>query len=164
VTHPPTRISPARTPTRITPARTPTRITPTRTPGRSTGARGAPPPGTRGQASVELALVLPVVVLLLLLAVQAGLLARDRVLGVHAARAAARAVVVDPREAAARAALQHQGGAAAQATVQLQGDRRPGGFVTVVVTLAPTRLPIVGRVLGGFEVRERLVVLVEGPA
>lgn len=121
----------------------------------------APRRGERGQASVELALLLPVLVLLLLLAVQAALLARDRVLAVNAARVAARAVIVDPREAAARDALQRQGGRGAGASVELRGDRRPGGIVTVVVAVEPTRVPIVGRVVRG-TLEERLAVLVEG--
>ena len=105
--------------------------------------------------------MLPVLALLLLLAVQAALLARDRVLAVHAARVAGRAVIVDPSEAAARAALQRHGGAAARASVQLQGDRTHGGIVTVVVAVPPTRVPIVGRVVGR-QLEERLSVLVEG--
>ena len=44
----------------------------------------------RGQSTVELACILPIVVICLLLAVQAGLVVRDRVLVVHAARAAGR--------------------------------------------------------------------------
>ena len=52
--------------------------------------------GDGGQASVELALVLPLVVLLLLAVVQLGLLVRDQILVVHAAREAAREAAVDP--------------------------------------------------------------------
>jgi len=115
-----------------------------------------------GQATVELALLLPVLVLLLLLAVQAALLARDRVLAVHAARVAGRAVIVEPTAQAARAALQRQGGRAAVASVDLVGDRRPGEVVTVVVAVPATRVPIVGRVIGTSRVEERLSVLVEG--
>ncbi|HWI04001.1 MAG TPA: TadE/TadG family type IV pilus assembly protein [Acidimicrobiales bacterium] len=43
-----------------------------------------------GQASVELALVLPLVMMLLLAVVQLGLLVRDQILVVHAAREAVR--------------------------------------------------------------------------
>ena len=116
----------------------------------------------RGQASVELALLLPVLALLLLLAVQAALLARDRVLAVHAARVAARAVIVDPTVASARAALQRHGGASARVSVELRGDPSPGGIVTVSVAMPPTRVPIVGRVVPGGRLEERLSVLVEG--
>jgi hypothetical protein len=47
--------------------------------------------------------------------------------------------------------------------VAVGGDRRPGGLATVAVTSSPTGLPIVGRVLAGIELRERLVARVEGP-
>ena len=58
-----------------------------------------------GQAAVELALVLPLVVLLLLLAVQVALVARDQVLVVDAAREGVRAAAVDRRPGAARRAV-----------------------------------------------------------
>ena len=47
-----------------------------------------------GQAAVELALVLPLLAVLVLGLVQTGLIVRDQVLVVHAAREAARAVAV----------------------------------------------------------------------
>ncbi len=116
---------------------------------------------SRGQATVELALVLPVVAVLLLLVLQVGLLARDRVLAVHAARVAARAVAVEPDVAAARQALRQVGDD--RFRVVLSGELTPGGTATVTVTARPTALPIIGRVLGGAEVSERLSVRVEGP-
>jgi hypothetical protein len=48
----------------------------------------------RGQATVELALVLPLLLLLALVALQVGLVARDQVLLVQATREAARAAAV----------------------------------------------------------------------
>ena len=59
------------------------------------------PRGDRGQAMVETALVLPLVVLFLLAVVQVGLVVRAQVLVTHAAREAARAAAVDPDPAAA---------------------------------------------------------------
>jgi len=60
----------------------------------------------KGQASVELALVLPLVVVLLLVVVQVGLVVRDQILVVHAAREAAREAAVDTSaDAPRRAAL-----------------------------------------------------------
>lgn len=115
----------------------------------------------RGQATVELALVLPVVVLLLLLALQVGLVVRDRLVVLHAVRSAARAVIVDPTTTAARDALSRSG-ASGRATVSLSGDVGPGGLATVTVSMPSTSVPIVGRVLGAGLVRERLTVLVEG--
>jgi Flp pilus assembly protein TadG len=55
-----------------------------------------------GQASVELALALPIVFLVMLAVVHVGLVARDQVLVTHAAHEAARAAAVgaDPQAAA----------------------------------------------------------------
>ena len=117
----------------------------------------------RGQATVELALALPVVLLALALVVQVALLARDRVAVVHAARAAARAAVVEPTVGAATRAARSSGGALSAASVQLDGDSRPGGLLGVTVTARPTAVPLVGYVVAGVQLRERLVVLVEGP-
>ena len=65
----------------------------------------------RGQATVEFALVLPVVVALLVGLVQIGRVVGVQVAVIDAARAGARAASVDPRqsvaEAGARAALAH---------------------------------------------------------
>ena len=61
------------------------------------------PPDARGQATVEIAMLLPVLVTTLLLVVQVGLLARDRVLTVHAARTAARAAADEPKPASSSA-------------------------------------------------------------
>src|SRR5207247_8954779 len=63
-----------------------------------------------GQAAVELALVLPLVALLLLVLVQVGLVVRDQVLVVHAAREAAREAAVDAAPEAARRAAEASSG------------------------------------------------------
>lgn len=57
---------------------------------------GWQPGPERGQATVELALVLPVVVVLLLAVVQVGQVVRYRVVVVHTAREVARAAAVAP--------------------------------------------------------------------
>ena len=56
----------------------------------------------RGQSSVEVALLLPFLALLLLAVIQVGLVVRDQVLVVHVAREAARAAAVDTADSAAR--------------------------------------------------------------
>lgn len=66
--------------------------------------RRAGPPAEAGQAAVELALALPLVALLLVLVAQAGMVVKDQVMVVHAAREAARAAAVDPEPGAGRRA------------------------------------------------------------
>lgn len=123
------------------------------------------PPGQalrceRGQATVELALVLPVVALAAVLVLQVGLVSRDRVVTVHAARAAARAVSVRPDVGAAQAELDAIDDG--RFTASVGGDLRPGGLATVTVTTRLTTVPLLGRLLPGVELSERLVVRVEG--
>jgi TadE-like protein len=112
------------------------------------GSRGRRPESGRdgGQATVELALLLPLVVGLLLAIVQAGVLARDQILVTHAAREAVRAAAVDDDPAAARRAAEQAGPLAADrldTDVVERGE--VGGRVRVVVRYrAPTRIPLVG--------------------
>jgi Flp pilus assembly protein TadG len=75
-----------------------------------------------GQASVELALALPIVFLVLLAVVHVGLVARDQVLVTHAAHEAARAAAVgaDPQAAARSSAGLNS--AALTVTVTRTGD------------------------------------------
>ena len=104
-----------------------------------------------GQAAVELALVLPLVVLLLLAVVQVTLVARDQVLVVHAARNAAREAAVDPdRPGAPRAAATSDGSLkSSRLEVEVHtvgGDRQD----LVVVQLgydSPTDVPLIGPLL-----------------
>jgi Flp pilus assembly protein TadG len=100
--------------------------------------------GERGQASVELALVLPVLILFLLGLVQTALVARDQVLLQDAARAAAREASVGADPARVRDAARRS---LAGVTVDV---RRTGGVGEPVVVVARyhdrTDLPIVGGV------------------
>jgi len=116
----------------------------------------------RGQSTVELAMIIPVVVLLILLCVQTALVLRDRLLVVHAARAAARAVIVEPNQRAAEAVLLRQGAPISSATVTVSGGTSGGSLATVTVRLRATQVPIVGRVVASTVLQERLVVMVEG--
>src|SRR2546421_11436748 len=87
-----------------------------------------------GQAAVELALVLPLVALLLLGLVQVGLVVRNQVLVVHAAREAARQAAVDPSTAAARqAAVAGSGLLSDRLEVTLSGRAGPGSRVRAEV-------------------------------
>ena len=103
-----------------------------------------------GQAAVELALALPLVALLLLTVVQLGLLVRDQILVVHAAREGARQAAVDGApDAARRAAVSASGLPAGGMAVSASGRGGPGSRVRVEVRYrAPTDVPLVGAALG----------------
>lgn len=118
-----------------------------------------------GQASVELALVLPLVALVLLLVLQVGLVVRDRLLVAHAAREASRAAAVadTDRGAAARRAAERAG--------PLGGDRlqvsvatsRGGADVTAEVSyVSSTDVPLVGLLLPDVTLTAEATMRVEG--
>jgi Flp pilus assembly protein TadG len=119
-----------------------------------------PGPGDEsGQATVELALVLPVVVLLLLAVVQVALVGRDQVAVAHAAREAARAAAVDPAPQAAVAAAR----AVVPDAVVLLGPRPGvGGQLRVVVrATSRTDVPLVGPLVPDAELEASAVMRVE---
>ncbi len=122
-------------------------------------------PGDRGQSTTELALLLPVVVLLLVAVLQLGLVARDVVLVTHAAREAARAAAVDGTPGAARrAALTTSGLAADRMQVTASGRLGPGSRVLVRVTYRiPTAVPIIGALLPDPSVTASASMRVETP-
>ena len=116
-----------------------------------------------GQASVELALVLPLVLMLLLVVVQVGLLVRDQILVVHAAREAAREAAVEPGpDAPRRAALASSTLAESRLTVASTGRGAPGTRVRVEVAYrAPTAVPLVGGALGDLTLKASATMRVE---
>jgi hypothetical protein len=95
-----------------------------------------------GQATVEFAFVLPLVVLAALAVIQVGLVVRDQLGVVHAAREAARAASVDrDPDAPRRAARRTLPGA----EVEVGERRRVGDEITVTVEYhSVTDLPLVG--------------------
>ena len=125
------------------------------------------PRDERGQAATELALVLPLLVLLLLAVVQVTLIARDQVLVVHAAREAAREAAVDPRPAAAQEAARRAAGSGLKPERLGTETRHVGGApVTVMVTVAyraPTDVPLIGPLLPDVEVRAKAAMRRETP-
>jgi Flp pilus assembly protein TadG len=104
----------------------------------------------RGQATVELALCLPVVAIVLLAVLQVAAIARDHVLVAHAAREAARAVAVgaDQRTAAAVAA-RSSGLDPRRLDVGVSGSGPAGSRRVVAVEYrASTAMPVIGAVVG----------------
>lgn len=119
--------------------------------------------GDGGQSTVELALVLPLVAMVLLAVAQAGVLVRDRVLVVNAAREAARAAAVDPEEGVAVHAARRSGSLdPARLSVRLGGATSPGEHVEVTVTYrAPTSVAIIGAVVPDVTFTSTVVMRVE---
>jgi len=119
--------------------------------------------GDGGQASVELALVLPLVMMLLLAVVQIGLLVRDQILVVHAAREAVREAAVDPAaDAPRRAALASSTLADGRLTVTSTGRGAVGSRVRVEVAYrATTGVPLLGAALGDVTLRASATMRVE---
>jgi len=116
-----------------------------------------------GQATVELALVLPVVATLLLAVVQVGLVVRDQIRVTHAAREAARAAAVDPDpDAAAHAAADGSGLDPDRLSLDLTGRDGPGSRVRAEVTYRfPSAVPLVGRLVGPLTLRADATMRVE---
>lgn len=119
--------------------------------------------GDEGQAAVELALVLPLVVTVLLAVVQVGLLVRDQVLVVHAAREAAREAAVDPAaEAPRRAALAGSSLEADRLALSVSGRGAAGSRVRIEVRYrSPARVPLVGAALGDITLEASATMRVE---
>lgn len=117
----------------------------------------------RGQSTVEVALLLPFVALLLLAVVQVGLVVRDQVLVVHAAREAARAAAVDAADSAARdAAASAADLSPARLIVEVSGRGEAGSRLEVVVRYrSATAVPLVGHLVGDVELTGRATMRVE---
>jgi Flp pilus assembly protein TadG len=103
------------------------------------------------------------VLVLLLGVVQVGLVVRDQILVVHAAREAAREAAVDPApDAARRAALAGSTLAADRLTVSTTGRGAAGSRVRVEVRYrAPTQVPLVGAAVGDLVLRAATSMRVE---
>jgi hypothetical protein len=90
----------------------------------------------RGSATIEFALLLPVVVLCMVLLLQTGLAAAELLLAQSAAREAARVAAVDDDRAALRVAREVAGARPVEVrTSPVAGARRAGDLVTVEVSL-----------------------------
>ncbi len=128
-----------------------------------TGGRGARSRvrSDHGQATVELALVLPLVFGMLIFLFQIAVVARDDILVVHAARDAAREATVTGNQALVAAAAHRTLPGAAVTITRRGGVAAP---VEVAVSfVARTDLPIVGALLPDVTLHGRAVMRVERP-
>ena len=114
----------------------------------------------RGQAAVELALVMPVVVVFMLLILQVGLVVREQIALIHACGAAARAASIadSPDDAAHFVLAASSVGDGANIAVTTKD-----GMVTVdVVINHPTDLAIVGFFLPDLTLRASATYQLQG--
>ncbi|GMU78399.1 MAG: hypothetical protein AMXMBFR46_11940 [Acidimicrobiia bacterium] len=122
--------------------------------GRVPRSRGEP-----GQATVELALLLPLLVMAMLAVIQVGLLVRDHLAVVHAAREAAREASVTPDPARAVAAARRT---LPEATVEVDARPSVGEPIGVEVSYrSVTDVPLVGLLFPDPVLKSRAVMRVE---
>jgi len=119
----------------------------------------------RGQSTVELALCLPLVVVVLAALVQVGVIAVDHVKVWHAAREGARVAAVDPDRAAITRAAETSGLRPVDVSVEpVDLYRRQGEPVTVTVSYSPsTRVPVIGPFFEGLEITAKASMRIEQP-
>lgn len=117
----------------------------------------------RGQATVEIALALPLVLLLVLAVVQVGLVVRDQVLVVHAAREGARAAAVHRELGPVVDAAVDGSGLAGERMDVLRGPRgTPGSTVRVTVRYrSATVVPLIGPMIPDVPLEASMAMRVE---
>ncbi|MGH2787508.1 MAG: TadE/TadG family type IV pilus assembly protein [Actinomycetota bacterium] len=114
---------------------------------------------------MELALALPIVMVVIAAVVEITLVASDQLRLWHAAREAARVAVVDPDPKAADRMVTDQGFSSADVNViPPPAERRGGEPLTVSVAYPrPSRIPVIGSVIDGLELRARATMRIEQP-
>lgn len=115
-----------------------------------------------GQATVETALVLPAVVVVVLMVLQVVVVLRAQLVLTHASREAARAVAVHGDGQAADDAIARSSLPLERVEVSVTGEIRSGQPVTVEVRLRQrTDVPLVGTLVGDVELRSSTTMVVE---
>lgn len=121
--------------------------------------------GERGQSTVELALCLPLVAIVLAATVEVALWCGDQVRLWHASREAARTAVVDPDPAAVSAAVRRSGLEGVDVTVTPEAAHRVAGRpLTVRLTYGPVRgIPLLRNVLASLTLEASTTMRIEVP-
>lgn len=127
---------------------------------RSGGTRGE-----RGQATVELALCLPLAALVLAALFEVGMIVSDQARLWHAAREAARHAVVDADARATKAAAQRTGVEPLEVTIDPEpADRVQGEPLTVSLAYQPPgRVPLLRALVERVQLRARATMRIERP-
>jgi Flp pilus assembly protein TadG len=114
-----------------------------------------------GQSTVEFALVLPILVIVMWLGVESVLLVRDQTLVTHAAREAARVAAVGGSESEAQQAATTRSGLDRNLHVVINASN---GIAEVTVTLVEgNRLPLIGRIAPGLALHSVVAMRIETP-
>ena len=119
----------------------------------------------RGQSTVELALCLPALAILMCFVVEVALVASDQVRLWHAAREGARVAVVDPNESAVRDAVERSGLEGIDLTIDPEsGYRVQGHPLEVELTFQSNgHMPIVGELFDDMELHSTATMRIEEP-
>jgi hypothetical protein len=110
-------------------------------------ADGHRPPTARGQATVELALVLPVLVVLMLVVVQVGQVVRQQILVIHTAREVARSAAVSPVAPSAAQVAERHGFDPHRLEVEVRPPDSDGFVTARVRVVVATDVVLVGSLL-----------------
>ena len=119
----------------------------------------------RGQSTVELALCLPALAIVLGFVVEVAMIASDQARLWHGAREAARVAVVDPDEDAVREAAARSGLDDIDVSINPDsGYRVQGEPLEVVLTFRPEgHVPVVGTLFDDVELRATATMRIEEP-
>ena len=122
-------------------------------------------PSQRGQATVELALALPALALLLGVIVQIALIGGDQIRLWHAAREAARVAVVDPDVDSVRDAAEESGLRGLELRMEPSpGYRVQGQPLHVEVAVHPdSHVPVLGVLFEQLELKASATMRIEEP-
>ena len=114
---------------------------------------------------MELALCLPIVLVVIAALAEIGLIASDQIRLWHAAREAARVAVVEPTMDKTLDAVRAAGFESVDVSVSPQGPaRRMGAPLTVALTLDRVPVvPLVGRFFDGVELQSEATMRIERP-
>ncbi|MEL6892287.1 MAG: TadE family protein [Actinomycetota bacterium] len=114
----------------------------------------------RGQAAVEFALALPLIVVVIVALAQVGVTVRNEIAVHHAAREGARAAVVaaDPAAAARRAAAGSVG-----LPIEVAASVSSARVTVTVSYVDPTDVPLIGAALGPVTHRASVTMALEPP-
>jgi len=114
----------------------------------------------QGQSSVEFALVLPLVLILILGLLQVGVLVRDQIMVLGAAREGVREAIVTPDHGSITAAA-GEAAPGLKLDVQVSRGTKRGEPARVSVTAPPVQLPLVGKMVGGMTLKASATMRME---